>query len=351
MSSAEPHPEPLRSVGPSHAAGLLSCGYRFAWDRDPTVEPSPTHPKALLGTIGHRVCELAGKGKLGRVDAGWDERFVDAWRAVTVYTESRHPAQGPALRWPGYNLQKALWKTKAREVSTRTPVGKLPLDDPSQGPEIRLRSLDGRLSGVADVVSRRGDEVEIRDFKSGRVLAGTGELEPAYRSQLLLYGVMYEDMFGIWPKHLVIDPLVRPAIEVPADRLEAHKVVGDVYEAMNLFNAAIEGQTLRSLAAPAPGTCTFCSHTLRCEPFWRRVDPSWDGRPRAVAGHVAATRPGTITLSIERGSVAPGSYELGGVPPSVDIGVGTFVRVSGFEFRPQDRFAVGPETVIWPAPA
>ena len=333
-------------VEPSHAAGLLSCGYRFAWDRDSSIEPSPSHPKAVLGTVGHRICELAGMGKLGDVDAGWNGRFEHAWQLEMMQAQTRNITFGPAERWPGYNLQWALWKIKAREVTARTPIDILRVDDPSQGPEVRLKSRDGRLVGVADVVIRREGGVEIRDFKSGRVLAHNGELEPAYRSQLLLYGVMYQEMFGIWPKRLVIDPLVRQPIDVPADPLAAETVVADVYAAMDAFNAAVEDETLDSLAAPAPGTCTFCRHTIRCEPFWRHVDPSWNGQPRAVVGYVSATSPGTITLAVVGGSVMPGAYHLGGVPESVQVAAGTLIRVAAFELRNADRFAFRPGTAI-----
>jgi PD-(D/E)XK nuclease superfamily len=345
---AEPRPEPITSIGPSYAGALLSCGYRFAWDRDPSIPPSPSHPKALLGTIGHRVCEAAGKGRLGPVDDGWLARFDAAWKEQKERIAAGNLEHGEPERWPGYNLQRALWRNKAKEVSARTPIELFGSPDPSWGPEVPLVSGDGLLKGVADVVIKRGDEVEIRDFKSGRVLAETGELAAPYRAQLLLYGAMYEEMYGSWPSRLVIDPLVRAPIEVPADRVEAHSIVKAVSDAVRAFNEGIDHGNLVGLAKPSPGVCHFCAHTLRCDPFWQLVDASWAGHPRAFGGRVIDSEPGVLVIEVSRGSIAPGQWRLGGVPADAAVPIGSSVRVHGFEMRPDGGLAFGPGTVLAP---
>lgn len=334
-------------MGPSQARDLLACGYRLAWDRDPRLVTETKHPKALLGVAGHAVCESAGKGLLGATDESWNERYGACWDAELRALSEEASSLGPPERWPGHNLQKALWRNRAREISQRAVLRRPKrVDDPSQGVELELEGYDGRLRGKADVVLRDGDLVEIRDFKSGRVLAETGELSDGYKVQLLLYAALYEQNFGIWPYRLVIDPLVREPVLVEPDQLAARRAVEETLAGVARFNTALEEGTLESLAQPSRDVCRFCPHTMRCEPFWHAVNPSWGGRPPALVGSIVERRPGTIQLTVHAGTIDLGQWLLGGVSEEKVTALTAKVRVVNFERRRDNRLACGERTEI-----
>jgi hypothetical protein len=209
--------------------------------------------------------------------------------------------------------------------------------------EVPLSGADGRLAGVVDVVTRREDGIEIRDLKSGRTLDDSGELSESYKIQLLLYAVMYEETYGEWPVRLVIDPILRDPIDVAPDRGEALRYRRSVLDEMDRFASAVEAGQLETLARPSPDACRFCRHVLRCSPFWRAATPGWNASPRALRGTVTALVPGTATIFVTAGTIASGSWDIGGVA-SLDLTVGETVEVVNFEWRGERRLAHSEET-------
>jgi hypothetical protein len=300
--------------------------------------------KAVLGTIGHRLCERAALGLLGEADDSWAPRFDAAWDAETALAEDRHPSLGAPSRWAGHNLQKALWRGKARAACGRDLASDVQPPGSGMGVEIPLSGADGRLAGVVDVVTRREDGIEIRDLKSGRTLDDSGELSEPYKIQLLLYAVMYEETYGEWPARLVLDPILRDPIDVVPDRAEALRYRRAVLEEMDRFTAAVEAGKAESLAHPSPVVCRFCRHVLRCSAFWRAATPSWNASPRALRGTVTGVIPGTATISVTGGTIPTGSWDMGGVA-GLDITVGEIVEVLHFEWRGEGRLARSEETV------
>lgn len=303
------------------------------------------HPKAILGSIGHAICDFAAKGKLGTPDDNWDARFASAWERKADTALGDNPDLGEAASWPGYNLQRALWKRMAFKLSALWwEIEQDP--DRELESEVELTGFDARIGGSADLVIRHGSEVEIRDLKSGRVLAAEGEVSPAYRRQLQLYGVLYEETFGVWPARLLIDPLIRDPIEVSADRLQARRLADATLRALENLNTATAEGRLRRLASPKPEICRFCSHPIRCEPFWRKVTPDWSERPRALSGKIASIRPGSLVILVDRGSIPPGEVTIGGVPIIGEADTGDRISVVGYERRPHNRIVVGDNTEI-----
>ena len=68
-------------------------------DRDPSVGGAAPNVKALLGTIGHRLCERSALGLLGGPDAEWDARFDLAWLEELERAAQRYPELGEPARW------------------------------------------------------------------------------------------------------------------------------------------------------------------------------------------------------------------------------------------------------------
>lgn len=344
MIDASPQPSPLERISPTTAATLHLCGYRVAWDRDPRVPEPAKSAKTVLGTVGHKVCELAGEGALGPVDDGWDDRFDEAWDAELERCAAEHPALGPPEAWPTTILDQELWRTPARHAALnrgQTTVSTASSNSLRTGREVVLKGFGGRLIGVADVILPDGiGSVEIHDFKSGRVLGESGELLDAYRRQLLLYAALYHDEHGVWPSKLMIYPLTRGPIKVEPDQVEARRLVEETLREVAQFNAAIEAGTTAQLARPAPYACRFCAHLQRCEAFWKAADPSWEGRPPALAGEVIEEDVGAIYVTVSDGTVHVGEVRVGGIGRS-NARVGDRVRVTWFERRSAGEVALG----------
>jgi hypothetical protein len=301
--------------------------------------------KAILGTIGHRLCERAALGPSADADPDWDSRFDAAWAEEADHALERYPELGPTRSWAGFNLQKALWRSKARGVAGSVgPAPEGPAPDvrqeqmPDSGVEVRLSSADGKLVGTADVVTRHGDRVEIRDLKSGRTLDEAGDVSEPYRIQLLLYGLMYEDSFGLWPSRLVIDPIVRPEVEIEPDHAQAIRYRATVLDAMSAFEGALSSGDIESLAKPSATTCRFCPHVSRCRPFWSVANRSWEGMPRALIGTVSDIFPGTAVISVTGGTIDHGIWTIGGIG-DVDLRIGDLVEIASFEHRGDRKLA------------
>ena len=263
----------------------------------------------------------------------------------------KHSELGPLAGWGGLNLQRELWRNPARVHSSGRrggEPGRAGAQAPARGigREVELEGFDRRLTGVADVVVKNeAGGIEIRDFKSGRVLGDTGELSDTYRRQLLLYAAVYRDQFGDWPTRLVIDPLTQPSIEIDPDPSEALDVVEETFKEVDGFNEAVQEGNLEALARPSRSACGFCPHLQRCEPFWKRSDHSWEGRPPAAAGRVDSVGAGWIDLRVTGGTIAPGLLRVGGTAEH-DLIEEQVLRVTRFERRGTDKVVLGDDAEL-----
>ncbi|MHB1846763.1 MAG: RecB family exonuclease [Deltaproteobacteria bacterium] len=151
-----------KTLTPSTAASVASCGGRFAVERLlERLVPSPPDPlgAAELGTATHQIYEdlfARPKGKRGLV--------------VGAQLLERLEIDHPELEAPSDPALLARWRS---EVQTRM-VGLWEIENPDEidvvAKEMHLTvGLDGiPFNGFIDRVQRAGDGVEVVDYKAGR---------------------------------------------------------------------------------------------------------------------------------------------------------------------------------------
>ena len=151
-----------KTLSPSTAAAVSSCGARFAVERLlERLAPSPPDPlgAAELGTATHQVYEdLFARPK--------GERGLLAGAQLLERLEIDHPE----LEAPVDPTLLAQWRS---EVQTRV-VGLWEVENPDEidviGSELQVQAdLDGiPFNGFIDRVHRVGDGLRVTDFKAGR---------------------------------------------------------------------------------------------------------------------------------------------------------------------------------------
>jgi PD-(D/E)XK nuclease superfamily len=324
-----PSPQSLAYTTPSGAATLADCGLRAAYDSDTTFHGSvPSSPAARLGTVCHRVLELAGVGALPPAgDPHWREAFEAAWTEAIAEQEKerqRNPLEAhwpPPARWPYYAARKVATRRLCKRISESTsPPGERDgalLNAPEKLQEQRQQAFDGKLRGRADV-TRRSPQSAIEDYKTGSVLDDeSAEIKPQYRTQMLLYAVLEHETTGVWPKHATLIPLRGEPIVIDVDPAEANAAAEAALVALEEYNRRVDNDAPAiDLATPTPNACRFCPYAIECPAFWSSADESWlEMGIVAVAGPIHAreeSRLSTFNVRIarEKGSVRPGDYLL-----------------------------------------
>ena len=322
-----PAPQPLGYTTPSGGAALADCGLRTAYESDAAFRGTvPSSPAARLGTVCHRVLELAGAGALPSTSSRhWRESFEEAWSTAVEEQEEerrRSPLEAhwpPPERWPYYAVRKVTARRLCERISDstrRSPQGgRAPGATELQ--EQRQQAFGGRLRGRADVI-RRSPETVIEDYKTGPVFdEASTDVNPHYRTQMLLYAVLEHETMGVWPKRATLVPLQGEPVVIEVDPADATAAAKAALEALEDYNRKVaDGVQAIELAKPSPTACRFCSYAIECPAFWSSADENWlDEGIVAVAGPIQAreeSRLSTFNVRIASaaGSLAPGDYLL-----------------------------------------
>src|SRR5579875_1712756 len=340
-----PAPQPLAYTSPSGAAGLGKCMLQTAYDSDPAFRATvPSSPAARLGTVCHRVLELAGAGELPLADdPGWREAFDQAWADATAERERmRNPLEAhwpPPERWPYYAARKVATRRLCERILSARASGEAGYfaGEAPTLQEQRLEAFGGKLRGRADVV-QRSPEPAIEDYKTGALFdSENGEVKSQYRTQILLYAVLEHEATGVWPKRATLVPLQGDPVVIEIDPGEANAAAEAAITALTDYNRRVsEGTPPIDLASPSPPVCGICPYAIECPAFWSDADTSWLAQGVvAIAGELhdlEASRVSTFNIRLQRlaGSVGAGEYllfqldaerfgGLVGLPPGAEI--------------------------------
>lgn len=315
---------PLPYVTPSGAPALRECALRAAYRADPSFRAEvASSPAARLGSACHRVLERAAQGELPPpANAGWDAAFQALWdEAVRREAEaaSAHPAEAhwpPPERWRNYAMRKVATKMLARNIAAS-------LGGPGHVQvEHAQVAAGGLIRGRADVI-RRSPAHEIEDYKSGAVFEDdSGELKPAYRTQMLLYAVLEHEDTSSWPTRASIIPLTGDPVSIDIVPAEAEAAASQALAALASYNASVQSaDRADQLAKPSAEHCRFCEFAVVCPAFWQQLTADWrDGPIVAAAGYLIdreASQRGSVALRLDvrTGSVDSGEWTIARVDP------------------------------------
>jgi hypothetical protein len=148
-------------------------------------------------------------------------------------------------------------------------------DLPSNGlwAEVQLDAPLLRLRGRVDLIKRAGDDVTIRDLKTGRVLTREGGVLPHIERQMQLYGAMAH---VVWPSarvSLIVDHGAEREVEFGSE----HET--DVLAWLQtVLDRLPPGRDVEAEPLAAPGeACEGCSHRHVCSAYRRTAPVLWRG--------------------------------------------------------------------------
>jgi hypothetical protein len=309
----------LDRISPSRFVALNGCTLREVWATSDQSPLLPASPRARLGTIVHRLLELASSGLL----VSREESIEKAWSEIVVDVESRMSSSWieqslvPLSRTVNdFEVQRLrAWNRALQLMRPVLPVEELTAPQTGFGCEIWVQSTDGTVGGYIDAVYQGESGRVIRDFKTGSILEENGNDEAIihldYLVQIKLYAALYQETFGLWPTHVELVPVQGEALTAPVDRSECEELLQAAkrkrFEVNNRIRAALlKGQEgVTSLASPAVSNCRFCLWRPGCRAYCERSEIAEDSEwPSDIRGTVTAIQPlgnGRLLL-IVRGS-------------------------------------------------
>ena len=176
-------------ISPSFVEELDNCGLRYAWQISKEPGQLPLSPKVRLGTIIHRIYNLASKGEITITN------FSQIWT-----TEVKKEEDKMSSSWLERNfvpLIKSVSEFELKRVQTLNFISRIPEknhhpapfnSNNSIEPEKYLSSENWKLSGQIDAIITTEHGTIIRDYKTGKVYEDSEEgevLKNSYKNQIL----------------------------------------------------------------------------------------------------------------------------------------------------------------------
>lgn len=269
----------LRSTSPTGFLSMQECAIREVWGANRTERLLPTWPAARLGTITHKILEMAGRGELEgqgeeEVAALWDGLLERAEEEMSKWWLERHlaPIRSSVADFEVRRLQAIGRANELKEKKASRPQLH-PEAGFRLGFEVPVASPSRKVRGFIDQVMISDDSLVLRDFKSGAIfenLSGNERaLKVVYATQLRMYAALYSMSYGHWPTRLEVVPLSGSPEGVSVDQKECLTLIERATELLDDVNRRVARNPAASdeLASPSPTACQFCSYRPGCRPY------------------------------------------------------------------------------------
>lgn len=280
---------------PSKLGLLADCPLRYVLETERSNVPRlPTGPATLLGTIAHGI--VAEHSRLGSpatselrasILSQFEGLALREHRSLLSWLVTHRPLSsvlGPAL------LNEQCRQIKQRLRLARS--GEVEGDNPRSsgrgttrgvfGVERPLSDEELGISGRLDAVWSSGDGgVCVHEYKTGRICDGEAELRPAYRAQILAYGVLAKRTFGVHKVRLMVS-----GADGLWERLLSSTMEEEVMDLLRRANAVLPLGVSRQAdtLAVTGGHCARCQVRPGCPSYTSRLaSGERDGNPEAVA--------------------------------------------------------------------
>jgi RecB family exonuclease len=277
-------PPRLFSCTPSRLASWLDCPrrYRFSYVDRPMPVKGPPWAHNTVGAAVHVA--------------------LAAWWSLPV--PDRTPAAAGRLvrdRWTprGFrdDAQAAEWRERAAEMVQRYTAGLDPDDEPV-GVERTVALKTDRLavSGRIDRLDRRGDELVVVDYKTGRHVLSTDHargslalaIYAAAAARTLRRSCLTVELHHLPSGNVVVWQHDQDTLARHLDR--AHDIAAEAATAQEQARAATTPEQLDATFPPRPGSmCGWCDFVAHC-PAGRAAAPqrnaSWAGLPSDIVSTV-----------------------------------------------------------------
>ena len=274
--------EPIKRLSPSRFIEIKTCALRgiLATSKFPPLLPGS--PDAHLGSIIHKMYDLASK-KVIRSEADfseeWDKalkqeeaRMVSGSLEKNLVPLERHAKTFEVKKnmclqgiKPLFQIQPATQDKENYFQSVRSSV-------PAIGSECWIETEDKKLGGIIDEIRRTSKGIEIIDYKSGELFEttpdGALQIKKAYEIQLKIYAGLYFLKFGECPVKLRLLGLNKASVDDPFTLEECISLVEEAKQKLKETNDLItDNKDWENLANPYPQTCRYCAFRPVCKKY------------------------------------------------------------------------------------
>lgn len=306
-------PPPVTSVevpaimSPTALGRALDCSLAAVFASTvPSNDRLPPEPRAILGTVFHRLAELAGRGTLDPAASTQQaarktlERLIAEREAALASSGFGHMVPlARTLSYPEFldrrvrAIETAVrqgstrWRTQERESTSRPSIG------PQLGAERELHDQALRLAGRPDRIDREDDAVVIRDFKTGSVTELGGAVAPHVLLQMRLYGLLARGAFPGQKIRLVVEH--QSTDEIPFTDESAEEAD---QERLRLLERLPPGMQDAAGLATIGRHCRWCDARHLCPRYRREAPERWVARTTDYASPLDVW--GEVTLPPQR---------------------------------------------------
>jgi RecB family exonuclease len=241
-------------------------------------ERLPPDPRALLGTVFHRLVELSAMGRLdpapdrsSAVRNTLDRLLAEKDRALEASDLRHYVPLAKTVTYPEFLDRRARALANAsRHFAELPPVSGTTRAPKGTGAERQMVSEELRLTARMDLVERDGEAIVVRDFKTGNVRDADGSIAGHIRLQMWLYGLLAMKAFPGMHVRLVIEH--NQAEDLPFSASEKTQAEG---QRERLLDGLRPGQTDAAGLAAVGEHCRWCDSRHVCLTYRSEAPNLW----------------------------------------------------------------------------
>ena len=281
--------KPLSRISASGYSTLKLCALRGIWAADHQPPLLPVSPAARLGTVVHKLLELASSGHLKNEESMlscWQKEVQNQEAEMLINPLEKHlvPISNNVTNYRvkqlmAFNLTRPLINECAAQGKKEKTKS-----------ELWIETKDGKLGGRIDFIKHTDGGVCIIDYKTGEVLMDGNSIRQEYQDQLKMYAGLYYLSHNAWPAKLSLIGLDRSEYNLPFTQEECLNLIADAKKSLEDLNRLITaGLDATDLAVPSQESCRYCVYRPACKPYWTKRQDI-DGWPADFIGAVRDKR-------------------------------------------------------------
>ncbi len=239
----------------------------------------PSHRNTILGTIIHKIYELTSKGVLST-----PKEMIEKWDQLVDEQKRKQIESYPTLLNPqinDYDKRNKAIIYATTYLSNRSNL----LSEPANVRVFSEKSLVCEyigLSGIVDKMIVDQDNIDIIDYKSGRVVDEGGNVKLEYIIQLHLYAAMCVHLSLGKIRSLKLIDIEGHIFDIVYDDGLSNNLVKDVAKKIDKLNNAVNTRQFGELIKPNKDRCSNCS----CRHICNYMIQSDDVPYRTICGNV-----------------------------------------------------------------
>ncbi|MCX2582725.1 PD-(D/E)XK nuclease family protein [Pedobacter sp. MR22-3] len=341
-------PIKLKRISPSQLSAILRCPQQAvlgeALERKILLPPSPY---ASYGTVLHKISELITKGVI-RNEQGFERAFSsEVLRIETTLTQSGWGMGVPLSRFVKDYTMKKIFLRSQLPVYNYHPARNGRSEVLS---EHWLESKDKTVGGFIDRIQEHGGQVEIIDFKTGKVAEQNlpGVLKTDYVNQLRLYAYLYFEQNGRFPDQLSLVDMLGQKYDVKFSSQECIAIFAEAKNILDKINKGVEQGIY--YANPREENCGYCLYRPACAAYLRYLGTTeMKGDLTGSVSQVSASGGDGINLLMDTDQ---GQLRISGLSQSLYTPLlgRTGCQINIFNLKKKqtpNAFQAGPTTIIY----